>query len=199
MKIFRKKRTYAVLLLVVTLILFYNTHEIGTLIYPVKYKDEIINSAARHEIDPILMAAIIRVESNFQTDKVSRKAAVGLMQIMPETAEWIIEQAKYPPAVKERLAHAEINIEAGAWYLNFLNTKFEKVMIELSDEDQIALIAAAYNAGQGNVDKWLNQNQWDGSYAHLSAIPFGETRHYVSRVLYYYKKYHQIYAKEWSA
>lgn len=155
-------------------------------------------SSAQHEIDPLLVAAIIRVESNFKADKVSKKSAVGLMQLMPDTADWIIEQARYPSEVRERLTHAAINIEAGAWYLQFLHAKFADELERMPDVDRIALIAAAYNAGQGNVDKWLDQKRWDGRSAHLSAIPFGETRHYVSRVLYYYKKYDQIYADEWT-
>jgi soluble lytic murein transglycosylase len=196
MKFFGKKRVWALLLAVVIVLMFYNTKWIGQLLYPIKYREDIETSAAQHRLDPLLIAAIIRVESNFTPDLISPKNAVGLMQIMPETAEWIIEKTGYSPETAQRLHQANVNIEMGSWYVRFLMNQFQPILDNLPPDSQIAVVAAAYNAGPGAVNNWLRSGIWDGTLEQVRQIPYGETRHYIQRVTYYYKKYQEFYADE---
>ncbi|NDI36341.1 lytic transglycosylase domain-containing protein [Chengkuizengella sediminis] len=193
MIIIRKKRYFLILFLLCIGILFYNTNWLGKLIYPIKYKEEIQDVSKEYNIDPLFVAAIIRVESNYKSDLVSTKNAMGVMQIMPETAEWIIQMARSPNLSKDKMLDVRVNIQMGVWYLNALYVEFKPYLIDKPIKDQISLLCAAYNAGPGNVKKWLNEQRWDGSLNNIEQIPFGETRHYVTRTLYYYEKYKKIY------
>lgn len=85
----------------------------------------------------------------------------------------------------EELKHEpSANIELGTWYLSTLSRQFE---------GKRTAVIAAYNAGPGKVQKWLDEGIWDGTDATIKDIPFGETRHYVQRVNYYYDQYTDIY------
>ncbi|MFD0698674.1 lytic transglycosylase domain-containing protein [Paenibacillus sp. GCM10027628] len=189
MTFFRKKRVFALLLICFVLILFMNSTFIGRKLYPIYFEKEIRQSAAKHHIDPFLIAAIIRVETNYKVHLESHKGAIGLMQLMPETAAWIVESGNLGPQSQEDLRNAEVNINLGAWYLNWLTKHYSGNLI---------YAIAAYNAGQGNVNKWKQNEIWDGTEANISQIPFGETRHYVQRVLYYYEKYTKLYGEQWN-
>ncbi|AJY73562.1 lytic transglycosylase domain-containing protein [Paenibacillus beijingensis] len=180
-----RKRVLLLLLIALVLFLFLKSDWIGRKMYPVKYTEDIKASAGNYKMDPYLIAAIIRVETNYTTGKVSSKGALGIMQLMPETADWIIEKADFTKVSRETLAErADVNIEAGVWYLRSLHEKF--------DGNSVAAVAA-YNAGPGNVNKWISSGVWDGSLESVRNLPFGETRHYVQRVIYYYNKYKQLY------
>lgn len=180
-----RKRVLLLLLIGLVLFLFLKSDWIGRQMYPVKYSEDIKASASNYNMDPYLIAAIIRVETNYTTGKVSSKGALGLMQLMPDTADWIIEQANFSKVSREMLINrADVNIQAGVWYLGSLHRKF--------DGNSIAAVAA-YNAGPGNVNKWLTNGVWDGKLESVRNLPYGETRHYVQRVIYYYNKYKQLY------
>jgi len=193
MKLLRKKRFFALLLIFFVLFLFLNTDWIGRLMYPIEYRSEIKHYSQKHILDPYLVAAIIRAESNFQPDKVSQKGAVGLMQVMPDTANWVIRTSGLTQFSVEQLNEPQVNMEIGTWYLKYLFQQFHSVLINRSNKSQMAIIAASYNAGPGNVDKWLKSNRWDGDDSTIEQIPFGETRHYVQRIIYYYDKYQRFY------
>jgi soluble lytic murein transglycosylase len=188
MKFLRKKRVFALLLIGFIVILFMNSSFIGKKIYPIYYQKEIKESAEKHNIDPFLIAALIRVETNYKYQLESSKGAMGLMQIMPETANWIAEGAKVQAFKPADLFKPEVNIFLGAWYMNWLTKLYN---------GNVIYAIAAYNAGQGNVNHWKNNGIWDGRETDLGRIPFGETRHYVQRVLYYYHKYQNLYSKDW--
>ncbi|MCM3746965.1 lytic transglycosylase domain-containing protein [Paenibacillus pasadenensis] len=187
---FARKR---VLLLVLTgfiALLFLKSDWMGRMMYPIAYMQSIETEASINDVDPYLIAAIIRVESNFKTDKVSSKGAGGVMQLMPETADWIIEMAKFDAATTREtvVGSAELSIKAGSWYVHALHDQFKG--------NSVAAVAA-YNAGPGKVRQWMRDKVWDGTMEHLDQVPYGETRHYVQRVDYYYKKYKSLYP-EWS-
>ena len=97
MRFLRKKRVFALLLVCFVLILFMNSTFIGRKLYPIYFEQEIRQSAAKHNIDPFLIAAIIRVETNYKYHLESSKGALGLMQLMPDTAEWIVESTNLGP------------------------------------------------------------------------------------------------------
>ncbi|TBL75597.1 lytic transglycosylase domain-containing protein [Paenibacillus thalictri] len=189
MSFWRKKRVFAILLLTFITILFYSNPYIAKWLYPIQYKQEITRNAKNYDIDPLLIAAMIRVESNFQPEMKSHKGAYGLMQLMPDTAEWIIDTARFSPEWSSQLNKPEVNIQVGSWYVSWLHKQFKG--------NAYAAIAG-YNAGQGKVSKWLQSGEWDGTLEGASSIPYGETRHYVQRVLYYYEKYRKIYVDDMS-
>jgi soluble lytic murein transglycosylase len=195
----RKKRVFALLFISLIGLLFYSNDWLGRWIYPIHYQDEISIASSQSQLDPFLVTAIIRVESNFKSDKISSKGAIGLMQIMPDTAEWITDlSAGSSKDIASRLTIPEVNIQIGIWYVSSLQKQFEQRLATMeSNQDRIALVAAAYNAGPGNVNKWLQEGIWDGSYGELALIPFGETRHFVQRILYYYKKHERYYSEIW--
>jgi len=151
-------------------------------IYPFHYRDIIFQQASRFEIDPYLIAALIYVESKWNTWAVSPKGATGLMQLMPDTAAWISEQTGGDYQVED-LLEPELNIMLGCWYLNYLRNYFLSLTAAL----------AAYNGGQGNVQKWLADRQWDGTFASVADIPFRETRIYMHRVAHTYSIYQKLY------
>jgi soluble lytic murein transglycosylase len=180
-----KKRFYLILLMALIAFLFLKSDWMARWMYPVHYKDDIRASAENYDLEPHLIAAIIRSESNYETGRESRKGALGLMQLMPTTAHWVVEKAGFDAVNDDVLRHrADVSIEVGSWYLGWLHHQF--------DHNAIAAVAA-YNAGQGNVNKWLDSGKWDGELDSVSEIPFGETRHYVQRVFYYYNKYKDLY------
>ncbi|GGF97831.1 lytic transglycosylase domain-containing protein [Paenibacillus abyssi] len=155
--------------------------------YPIHYRDDIRASASNYDVDPYLVAAIIKAETNYQTGRESRKGALGIMQIMPDTAHWITERAGFTDVTLDDVhQRADVGIEMGTWYLASLKHQF--------NHNTITAIAA-YNAGPGNVTRWLNEKIWDGEFDTVSQIPFGETRHYVQKVVYYYNKYKELYAE----
>lgn len=193
MNFVRSKKVLAVLLLLFLVLLFYKTSWTGKWIYPIKYRDQIELSAENYKLDPYLISSIIRVESNYKPDLISKKGAVGLMQIMPETAKWIIDQGGYDNLSLQSLQIPEINIDMGAWYLQSLTVQHKRYLADESKLNQLAILAAAYNAGPGNLRKWLDAGEWNGKYSSIGKIPFGETRHYIQRVIYYYKKYMKYY------
>lgn len=184
MKKLVRKRVLLPLFVLVVIIVFFNSRWLGW-IYPIEYKEEIRTHASAYEVDPFLVAAIIRVETNFQPSMESKKGALGVMQLMPNTAQWIMEQAHLDNMSLETVKHEiDPNIQIGTWYLRQLNRQF--------GGNNVAVIAA-YNAGPGNVKSWLSSGKWDGTLEDVKDIPFGETRHYVQRVLYYYKQYTELY------
>jgi soluble lytic murein transglycosylase len=142
--------------------------------YPLHYSEYIRVHAKEHHLDPALMAAVIYQESKFQPRVESTSGAIGLMQLTPDTARGIAIRTGGNAFETRDLYNAEINIRYGAWYLDNLFAKYH-------DE---RLVLAAYNAGQGNVDKWI---------AHHESIQFAETRAYVARV----EHLKGVYAKAW--
>lgn len=153
-------------------------------VYPLAYSDLVWESSDKYEVDPYLVLSIIKVESKFEPSAVSRKGAKGLMQLMPETANWIASQGNIMLEEGD-LYLPEINIPFGTWYLSHLIKQFEDEVIAI----------AAYNAGQGNVQRWIEEGIWDGTIDDAENIPFRETRAYVGRVKVAWWKYLDIYGK----
>lgn len=155
-----------------------------TLFYPQPNRELVVATAYEYNIDPYLVFAIIRAESKYQTGAESSVGARGLMQIMPETAQWISGQLGMTNFDPDQLHDPKINIRMGCWYLSNLNQEFE---------GRTPIIIAAYNAGRGKVKEWIVNEKWDGSAENLDKIPFPETRQYVHNVLKNYEAYRAIY------
>lgn len=152
--------------------------------YPIRYADSIRAAAARYDLDPFLIAAVIRVESGFNPTARSPRGARGLMQLMPDTAGWIAEQKGIQGWDAEMLDRPAVNIDMGAWYLRSLFRQFG---------DDLHVVLAAYNGGRGNVQQWLAEKDWSGRREEIERIPFVETRRYVQRVIETYEGYRWVY------
>ena len=153
-------------------------------LYPYPYQDEVRTYAEEYQVDSDLVMAVIKTESNFNQEAVSHRGAVGLMQIMPATADWIASQLEDESFTQEKLYEPDLNIRYGIWYLAELQREFD---------DNTVLVLMAYNAGRGNVRTWMEENHWNMSFNNVEAIPFGETREYVKRVMKYREKYRKLY------
>jgi soluble lytic murein transglycosylase len=145
--------------------------------YPLHYDAIVRGHARNYDLDPALLAAVIYEESKFKADARSKSGAIGLMQLLPTTAEGIALHTGGTAFRVHDLYNPEINVRYGAWYLHHLMQKY-------SDE-RTAL--AAYNAGQDNVDRWRAAGE---------GVQFSETRAYVSRVEDLKRIYRHAYGKE---
>jgi soluble lytic murein transglycosylase len=152
--------------------------------YPWPFKEEIIHVAVDFELDPYLLVAVVKVESGFDPQAHSEAGALGLMQLMPSTARWVAQQTGLVDFHPDLLYQPEINLMIGGWYLRHLLQDF--------DGNLIAGLAA-YNAGRGNVEYWLQTGLWQGTSADLKNIPFPETREYIKAVLRNYEIYKYLY------
>lgn len=163
---------------------------IWELVYPMPYVDLINKYAADNDIDPFLVAAVIRAESKFKSSATSPKDARGLMQILPSTGGWIALQLGYEGLSAEDLYDPELNIMFGTWYLRDLLRQFS---------GNLPAALAAYNGGRGTVQGWLESGCWDGTTSGISAVPYTETRNYVIKVLGNYDAYVEIYTRDATA
>ena len=152
-------------------------------LYPIKYKEYVYKYSNELDIDPMLTFAIIKTESNFQEEVVSSSGAIGLMQLMENTAK---EQARKLNIeyTKENLYKAEMNLKIG---LNYFNT-----LLDYYNQNYI-LAFTAYNAGLGNVQKWINEEIIKEDGSDIENIPFKETNLYVRKVIKTYEIYKDIY------
>ncbi|MDI6638401.1 MAG: lytic transglycosylase domain-containing protein [Bacillota bacterium] len=158
--------------------------------YPTPYKDLVTQYCAEHNVDPFLVTALMRVESRFRPHVVSEKGARGLMQVMPDTGRWVAQELGMDRFDPEMLHDPRINLRIGTWYLASLEREF--------GGDKV-IVLAAYNAGRGNVRKWLDTTRWTGRIEEIDRIPFPETRDYVRKVLRLYETYVRVYDGRWSA
>ena len=145
--------------------------------YPLRYGAIVRGHSRNYQLDPALLAAVIYQESKFRAHARSSSGAIGLMQLLPDTAKGIAIHTGGTKFRVSDLDDPEINVRYGAWYLRHLLDKYGDVDTAL----------AAYNAGQENVDHW----RADGA-----GIPFAETRHYVKRVEHLKTLYRKGYRQE---
>jgi peptidoglycan lytic transglycosylase len=147
--------------------------------YPLHYAADVRQRARENHLDPALLAAVIYQESKFRPDAESDSGAIGLMQLTPTTAKGIAIRTDGTAFTTSDLYNPQINIRYGAWYLADLLRKY--------GSESLAL--AAYNAGEGNVDRWR---------AHHEPIQFPETVAYVQRVEHLQRVYRKAWGKELS-
>jgi len=145
--------------------------------YPLEYEHIIRGHAANHDLDPALLAAVIYAESGFDPNAQSQAGAIGLMQLLPETARGIALRTGGAEFVVADLRDPEINIRYGSWYLDHLRRRY----------DDLSLVLAAYHAGPGNVDHWRAEGL---------GVPFPETRAYVKKVERLRRTYADAYPAE---
>lgn len=186
----RKNKTGTVVIAVLTLflcILYFGAwrHTImRKFVYPLEYDYMVRQYAYTNGVRPSLVAAVVLAESKFNQQAASHSGASGLMQIMPETGEWIAEEMGLHNFTPDRLNDVSTNLRMGTWYLAYLLKEYDGNTI---------LALAAYNAGRGHVDKWMSDYGWDKNFSEIDSIPFSETREYVRVVMQNEERYHALY------
>jgi soluble lytic murein transglycosylase len=153
---------------------------------PLHHDDIIRQQAADKDLDPALIAAVIYEESRFR-DQTSHAGARGLMQITPDTADFIARHSGGYRFKQSDLATPQINIAYGSYYLRYLIDNYE-------GNERLAI--AAYNAGHGNVDRWVEEAGGPEVFDTADDIPFPETRAYVANVLERRGEYRDNYADD---
>jgi soluble lytic murein transglycosylase len=154
-----------------------------SLLYPRAYHSTVEQLANERNLDPYLIWAIMRRESNFRAEVTSGANARGLMQVFPRTAVEISKRLSVEPPAPDELFSAEVNLRFAAWYLAQLMARF----------GHPALCAAAYNAGPGPVNRWLSERAALPLDLFVERIPYRETRSYVKQVVADYFTYRQLY------
>lgn len=154
----------------------------GRLFFPFPYREAIEREAGRYSLDPLLVVAVMRVESGFSPRARSRAGARGLMQLMPTTAEWAARKVALRDFSTDGLEDPDTNIRLGCWYLSYLRRQFP---------GDLPAMLAAYNGGEGNVARWKRHPQ-----ALEAAFP--ETRTYIRRSLRTYRIYRLLY-RDWGS
>ena len=160
---------------------------IRDLYLPLQHEDIIRQQARDKGLDPALIAAMIYQESKFE-DRTSSAGAKGLMQILPDTAQFIARKSGGTAFIEGDLANPQVNISYGSFYLRYLLQRY-------GGNEVLAI--AAYNAGEGRVDKWIFDARHKGeAFDRARHIPFPETRHYVQQVLDVRTRYREEYGRE---
>ena len=151
--------------------------------YPMTYAPEIRAAATEFSLDPAYVASVVLAESSFDAEAVSSAGAIGLMQIMPSTGEWIAGKLDDAFDV-QRLYEPSVNLRYGCWYLRFLLDRYDGDMRTAS---------TAYHQGQGRVDEWLQDPQYSQDGRTLTAISSAVTDTYVNRIMESYANYQELY------
>ncbi len=152
-------------------------------LYPLKYEAYVEKAAQKYGVEEALVFAVIHTESHFDEDARSHAGALGLMQIMPATYEWLQTHIPNGENLSGELSEPETNIEYGVYMLSILLDKYK---------DETTAICA-YNAGMGNVDKWLADSQLSFDGTTLANVPYTETANYAEKVCAAKKIYKKLY------
>lgn len=157
--------------------------DVMTALYPTEYSEYVDEAAEKYDLDKTLIYGVIKTESDFDEDAKSRVGALGLMQMMPETFDWLQEERGVEGTyTEEDLFTPEISIDYGCYFLRYL--------VDYYGNQRCAV--AAYNAGFV-VDDWLNDPNYSIDGITLTDIPYPETKAYVDKVFTAKSKYKELY------
>ncbi len=187
-KLLLNKKLIAIGIVIVIIAIFVLLFKdnIMKMIYPKKYEEYVSIYADKYQVGENLIFALIKAESNFNKDSVSNKGAIGLMQLMEETAIDVANKNNIEldkENIREDLLKVDKNIDIG--------TKYLSMMLERYGNIEIAL--AAYNAGIGTVDNWIEKGIINSDGSNIENIPYKETNIYVRKILRDYKIYSSLY------
>lgn len=186
-----KKKTLIIIgiilfLIILIVLIFKPQNWILKKLYKTDYSEYVYQYAEENSLDAYLVFAIIKAESNFTRGIESSSGAIGLMQLMESTAIEMANEIGEEVVVKESLYNPEINIKIGTSYYAYLKKHY-------NGNEQLAL--AAYNAGMGNVDRWIKEGIIKEDGSDLENIPYKETNNYVRKIIRDYKIYQELYSK----
>lgn len=183
------KKVIGLIIILLFLIIVINLNGIKMFLYNLEYKTKyseyVEKYAKEYSVDKNLIYAIIKSESNFKEKAKSKKGAIGLMQLMYTTAEEIAEKLNIE-VTEENIIDPQININIGTKYISILIQKYQNINLAL----------AAYNAGSGNVDSWINSGTLEKDGSNIENIPYLETNNYVRKILRDYEVYKNINKEE---
>jgi len=148
-------------------------------VYPLRYEETVRQASRENGLEPTCVAGVIYAESRFRPDAESSQDAYGLMQMLPDTAEFVQRRS----GIEGDFREPRTNIRLGTWYLGYLDGRYR---------GNERLMLAAYNSGEGTVDGWISDDGFDIA----EDIPFKETREYVERSLEARQKYEELYGKD---
>ena len=186
----KMKKWKKVLLTLITVIIICKALFLGAVYYggqnyPISYIEEIQKYSSEYGVDPKVVLAIMRVESNFKSDAVSKVNAKGLMQVLPDTAKHVAKLLNIDVNSLD-LNDPETNVKIGTYYLKYLMQNFSNMNT----------VYAAYNGGIGNVNTWLKDSKYSSDGVTLYNIPSAEAKNYVKKVNKALKAYEILYGKE---
>ena len=170
-------------ILFVLLVILLNFKNIQKLIYRQDYSEYVERYAKEYNVEPLLIYSIIKAESNFDDEAVSSKGATGLMQLMDNTAKEIATNESLEYVSNESLFDPETNIKLGVKYFADLIAIFKNEAVAL----------AAYNAGMGTVQGWIDKGTIKADGSDIENIPYNETNMYVRKILNDYGIYCSLY------
>lgn len=173
--------TLMIIILIIILVAICINKLMIKILYKKEYSEYVSKYSKEYNIDENLIYAIIKAESNFDINAVSNKNAMGLMQLMYSTANDVAKRNQIE-LTEENIFQPEININIGTKYLATLLEKYKCVEVAL----------AAYNAGSGNVDKWIANEIIKEDGSDIENIPFKETNTYVRKIMRNYKIYSNL-------
>ncbi len=159
--------------------------KVYSVFYPQKYSEQVSRYSSEFGVEEALVYSVIRTESGFRPEVESHAGAVGLMQLMPSTFDWL--QEKLDGSVvytSEQLKDPDTNIKYGTYFLSMLMDRYG---------GDIKTVAAAYNAGTTTVDGWLSDTTYSTNGTTLSYIPYEETEHYADKVIKTRDMYNKLY------
>ncbi len=156
--------------------------------YPCDYNTYVDTYAEQYGVPQALVYAIIKTESDFDSGAESAAGARGLMQIMPETFRWLTDEILFEHLDDGMLYDPETNVRYGVYYLSRLYDRYGNWKV----------VFAAYNAGPGQVDEWLEDPAYANGEGGLQKIPFKETRKYVQKVDKAWATYDRLYGDRWA-
>ena len=182
----KKLFIFIIVILIFIILFFIFKNKILKIIYPKDYEEIVKLYSEQYNVDENLIFAVIKAESNFDENAISHKSAIGLMQIMEDTAEDIAIKYNIDidfENVKESVAKVNNNINIGTKYLSVLLEQYKNVEVAV----------AAYNAGIGTVDNWIDKGIIKSDGSDIENIPYKETNNYVRKILRNYEIYQTIY------
>ena len=151
-------------------------------LYKKDYSEYVSKYAEEYDIDENLIYALIKAESNFNEKAVSHQNAKGLMQLMQSTAQDLANRNQIK-LTKDNILEPDININLGTQYIALLLNKYDSIEVAL----------AAYNAGSGNVDRWIKNGTIKSDGSDIENFPYKETNTYVRKIMRNYKMYNELY------
>ena len=187
----KNKKIFITLLIIVLIIVFliFARNPILKIIYPRTYEEAVLIYSEKYNVDKNLILAVIKAESNFNENAISNRNAIGLMQLMEETAKDVANKNNIEidnENIKEELCDVYKNIEIGTAYIASLLQRYQNTEVAL----------AAYNAGIGTVDNWIEKGIINKDGSNIENIPYKETNYYVRKILRDYTIYQELYKKD---
>ena len=175
-----------IMILVVAILIILFKDKLLKIIYPKTYSEIVSTYAEEYNVEENLIYAVIKAESNFDSKAVSNREAIGLMQIVEETAIDVAKRNQIEidtENITEELLDIDNNINIGTKYLSTLLTQYGNMEIAL----------AAYNAGIGTVNNWIEKQVIQADGSDIENIPYKETNNYVRKILRDYRVYNELY------